>query len=258
MINTIRADFYRLFRSWGFWITQAVLIMAVVGSILAQSSGKIGISVSTSTATTEALGYKVVWNGVQTLNIMSTMSTLLTYLCLSLFIITIGYDLSRGLLKNLLTSGVSRAQFFFSKYLVFLAVILVQFVFYYGLSFITASLLHGVGKAPSDFWGNFLGAFIMQFLFIQADFAIGLLTLYLTYSTVWPVLATIVVPMIIGMLGVFIGSLHWMTHSLDFQGNMALAMSLSHGDIAKLVPTAFAVILVLAGLAYWSFMKKDL
>lgn len=44
MINTIRADFYRLFYSKGFYITQLFLIVVIVLSIWTEALGSVGIS----------------------------------------------------------------------------------------------------------------------------------------------------------------------------------------------------------------------
>jgi ABC-2 type transport system permease protein len=254
MINTIRADIYKLFHSKGFWITQILLIALIIASILSKTIGSVGVN--TSEVDSSQAGNAVPWDGVQTLFNMSFMAFFLVYFLISLFVISIGQDLTKGTLKNLFSSGVSRGQFFLSKYLVFNVIVLIQFIFYYGVSFITASLVHGVGVLPADFFERFFGTFAMQFLFVQAVFAVGVLVLYMTFSTVWPTLAIIIFPMVIALLGTvtkFDGFQY-----LDFQGAVSTAGALPHKLMFGLIPSAFAVIIVLVGSAYMYFQKKDL
>ncbi|GAB2024586.1 ABC transporter permease [Lactovum odontotermitis] len=257
MINAIRADIYRLFHSKGFWITQAVMLIVVI-SIVAQKVGSVGVSMTSSSdaPAKTAAAQAPLWTPPYALLNFQTMSPLLIYFLLSLFVIIIGYDLKMKTLKNLFSSGMSRPHFFFSKFLIFNVIILIQFIFYFGLTFITAAILHGIGHYPSDFFSIFFGAWLLQLLFVQAIFAIGILVLYLTFSTVWAVLAIIFFPIAISLASV-ITKLNWLNY-FDFQSAMGAANNLPHGQIYKLILSALAAIIVLVGASYFYFQKKDL
>ena len=41
MLHTIQADFYRLFRSKGFWITEAILIFNILSGVIFGASGHV-------------------------------------------------------------------------------------------------------------------------------------------------------------------------------------------------------------------------
>ncbi|GAB2024588.1 hypothetical protein OfM1_06590 [Lactovum odontotermitis] len=183
------------------------------------------------------------------------MSFLLVYFLLSLFVITIGYDLSQNALRNLLSSGVSRAQFFFTKYLIFNVVVLVQFVFYYGFGFITASLVNGIGNFPADYWSRFIAGFALQILFTQAEFSIGIVVLYLTRRTVWAVLALIFVPYVLGII--VVQQANWLRFAV-FQDAIGYAHWMPHADIPIYIAVSSATILLLVGLALFRFQRQDL
>lgn len=260
MLNTIRADFYRLFRSKSFYITQLISLLIVVGSILAQKIGTVmEVTKNDSSAAPSALGQEdLVWTGVQSLQNLSIMSALVVYFCIALFVITIGYDLSRGMLKNMLTSGISRERFFVSKYIVFLLVTGFQFILYYGSAFVTGTLLHGVGDFSLDFLKDFLTGVGLQFLFLQAIFAIGICILYFTFTTVWAVLSIIVIPLVITIVSVLSSAFNWVTY-FDFSTQMRQAMLEQPFDnITKLMSAALGTIIVLIGIAFYNFKKKEL
>ena len=44
MLHTIQADFYRLFRSKGFWITEALLVLNIVSGVIFGATGHLGIN----------------------------------------------------------------------------------------------------------------------------------------------------------------------------------------------------------------------
>ncbi|RZI48710.1 ABC transporter permease [Lactococcus kimchii] len=255
MLNTIRADFYRLFRSKAFYITQLLLVILIVGTVASQKMATI-MEVSKDKAS--LADANPAWTGVQSVLNLSSMATFLVYFCLSLFVITIGYDLSRGMLKNMLTSGISRERFFISKYIVFLLVTAFQFVLYYGTTFIVASLLHGVGKISLDFLKLFSGGVALQFLLLQATFAIGICILYFTFATVWPVLGVIAIPFAIGVASFTLPKVDWL-YQFAFSNQVAYAMvPQPTTEVVKLVGSAVGVLVILLGLAFYNFKKKEL
>lgn len=61
MIDFIRADFYRLMRSKGFWITEFALFCVISLGTLFQSNIRFGANISNHETATQALG-KVNWS----------------------------------------------------------------------------------------------------------------------------------------------------------------------------------------------------
>ena len=44
MLHTIQADFYRLFRSKGFWITEAILVLNILSGVIFGATGHVGVN----------------------------------------------------------------------------------------------------------------------------------------------------------------------------------------------------------------------
>ena len=43
MLHTIHADFYRLFRSKGFWISEIILALNIISGVLLGGTGHVGV-----------------------------------------------------------------------------------------------------------------------------------------------------------------------------------------------------------------------
>jgi ABC-2 type transport system permease protein len=229
------------------------MVLVVIPSLLTQTVGRVGVNVGDDA---EKVAATANWDGIHSLINFSGMSSFLIYFLISLFVVTIGQDLSKGLLKNLFSSGVSRSHFFLSKYLVFNVIALIQFVLYYALTFIVGSIVNGVGSGPANFLGRFIGAFAMQLLLLQAVFAVGLVILYLTFKPVWSVLTIIIFPLVVAIVG-SVMKLDWMKY-LDFQGSMGSTFSLPHKELIGLLISSCAVLIICVGASYTYFQKKDL
>lgn len=121
MINAIRADFYRLLHTKGFFITQIALILIIIVSVFTQALGSAGVMTEQlKHLQSGALDLK--WDSYQTVIAMSTMAAYLIYFSLPLFVMILGYDLTKKTYKNQLAIGISRWYFFMSKYLIFLLI----------------------------------------------------------------------------------------------------------------------------------------
>ncbi|NEX85131.1 hypothetical protein G4V64_03565 [Enterococcus durans] len=76
MINAIRADFYRLLHTKGFFITQIALILIIIVSVFTQALGSSGVMTEQlKHLQSGALDLK--WDSYQTVIAMSTMAAYL-------------------------------------------------------------------------------------------------------------------------------------------------------------------------------------
>lgn len=259
MLNTIRADFFRLFHTVGFYITQLVLVLMVVLDI--RQKGLIfvmhfiinGQQMNFSDSLTNNS-----WNGVNTLQQLACGASTLIYFCLPLFVITIGYDLTRKTSKNLLSAGVSRLNFFLSKYLVFMSMCAMQFVIYYGAGFVFSSMLRGVGTFDGDFLRNFIQTLGIQFICLQGIFIFAVLALNLLGSNIAAVLTIMIFPGIILGVSTILDKVDWLKY-INFQGNMDTAVLTSSPEHywLKAVVTAIAFIALGSAAAYSFFRQRD-
>ncbi len=133
MIHTIQADFYRLFRSKGFWITEFILFALM---LMGATIGATGHLMSVNTTPETEFPTKG-WDGVQALINASSNGSNLVFLCIVLACLVLGVDLIGKLYKNNLTVGVSRTEFFVAKTFVLASIAFSQLI----VSLVIASLL---------------------------------------------------------------------------------------------------------------------
>lgn len=112
MFNMIRGDTYRLLHSKGFYITEFLLIILVLTSVLTGTLGTVGVQTESLAKMQDVTS---VWNAVKAMKLMTIMASFLIYLILPLFIMTTGFEFSRRSYKNLLSSGMTRLNYFFVK-----------------------------------------------------------------------------------------------------------------------------------------------
>ena len=177
MIHTIQADFYRLFRSKGFWITEFILFSLM---LMGASIGATGHLMAIQTEEPEIPTHG--WDGVQALINASSQGSNLVFLCIVLACLVLGVDLIGKLYKNNLTVGVSRTEFFLAKAFVLACIALLQVIICLVIAFIPATILNGFGTMPDGFIGNLLITISLQFLCLLAWLSIVSFILYLTHS----------------------------------------------------------------------------
>ena len=179
MIHTIQADFYRLFRSKGFWITELVLFALMLMGATIGATGHL-MSVDTTPPETELPSKG--WDGIQALINASSQGSNLVFLCIILACLVLGVDLIGKLYKNSLTVGVSRTEFFLAKSVVLASIALMQILVSLVIAFVPATILNGLGTMPEGFIGNLLLTISLQFLCILAWLSIVSFILYVTHS----------------------------------------------------------------------------
>ena len=179
MIHTIQADFYRLFRSKGFWITEIVLFALM---LMGATIGATGHLMSVDTTPPESEIPTQGWNGIQALINASSQGSNLVFLCIILACLVLGVDLIGKLYKNILTVGVSRTEFFLAKSVVLASIALMQILISLVIAFVPATILNGVGTMPEGFIGNLLLTIGLQFLCLLAWLSIISFILYVTHS----------------------------------------------------------------------------
>lgn len=177
MIHTIQADFYRLFRSKGFWITEFILFVLM---LLGATIGATGHLMSVQAAPPELPTHG--WNGIEALINASNNGSNLVFFCIILVCLVLGVDLIGKLYKNSLTVGVSRTEFFLAKFFVLASIALLQLITSLVIAFIPATLLNGLGTMPDVFVTNLLLTISLQFLCLLAWLSIVSFILYLTHS----------------------------------------------------------------------------
>ena len=164
MFNSIKADYYRIFRSVGFWGVQAFCIFGIL------------LAIFTSTAVSSDNGiffaiYAVTYNIGMLFIACNVMTSLL-----------LGVDLNDKLYHNNLTTGKTRTQYYFSKALVIGSLLPMQFLLLYTFGIVIEFVRTGgnMRTLPANFWGQFAILFVMQVICTYAWYCITSFVLYLT------------------------------------------------------------------------------
>lgn len=171
MLNSTRADFYRIFRSPGFWGVQAFCLFGIALAIFTSkiSTSNTGVFFAIDTVS-------------QNLGLVFIACNVVTSLLL-------GVDLNDKLYHNNLTTGKTRTQYYFSKALVIGGLIPLQYFQLYSFGLVIEFFRTGgaMGSLPADFWGKFAITLAMQVICTYAWFCITSFVLYLTrnYSIVF-------------------------------------------------------------------------
>ena len=251
MIHTIQADFYRLFRSKGFWITEFILFALM---LMGATIGATGHLVSVNTTPETEFPTKG-WDGVQALINASSNGSNLVFLCIILACLVLGVDLIGKLYKNILTVGVSRTEFFLAKSFVLASIALLQLIASLVIAFIPATILNGFGTMPDGFIGNLLVTIFLQFLCLLAWLSIVSFILYVSHSYLAVFIGYLVSSILLSMPMLIFPDIEILRYLiLDF----AYAMTSNSQSILYTITVCVSVILFFSLSSLTVFKKKSL
>ena len=250
MIHTIQADFYRLFRSKGFWITEFILfVLLLMGATIGATGHLMAIQTEEPEIPTHG------WDGIQALINASSNDSNLVFLCIILTCLVLGVDLIGKLYKNSLTVGVSRTEFFFAKSFVLASIALLQLIASLVIAFVPSTLLNGLGTIPDGFVTNLLLMIFLQFLCLLAWLSIISFILYLTHSYLAVFIGYLVSSILLSMPMLIFPSIKILPY-LSLQFFYAMTANSESIFYTLIVTLAVIVIFNLSGLAV--FKKKSL
>ena len=250
MIHTIQADFYRLFRSKGFWITEFILFVLLLMGATIGATGHL-MAVQTTPPETRTHG----WNGIEALINASSNDSNLVFLCIILVCLVLGVDLIGKLYKNSLTVGVSRTEFFLAKSFVLASIALLQLIASLVIAFVPSTLLNGLGTIPDGFVTNLLLMIFLQFLCLLAWLSIISFILYLTHSYLAVFIGYLIISIILSMPMLIFPSIKILPY-LSLQFFYAMTANSESIFYTLIVTLAVIVIFNISGLTV--FKKKSL
>ena len=250
MIHTIQADFYRLFRSKGFWITEFILFVLLLMGATIGATGHL-MSVNTTPPETPTHG----WNGIEALINASNNGSNLVFLCIILVCLVLGVDLIGKLYKNSLTVGVSRTEYFLAKSFVLASIALLQLIASLVIAFVPSTLLNGLGTMPDGFIANLLLMIFLQFLCLLAWLSIVSFILYVSHSYLAVFIGYFVSSILLSMPMLIFPNIKILPY-LSLQFTYAMTANSESIFYTLIVTLAVIVIFNLSGLAV--FKKKSL
>ena len=250
MIHTIQADFYRLFRSKGFWITEFILfVLLLMGATIGATGHLMAIQTEEPEIPTHG------WDGIQALINASSNDSNLVFLCIILTCLVLGVDLIGKLYKNSLTVGVSRTEFFLAKSFVLASIALLQLIASLVIAFVPSTLLNGLGTMPDGFITNLLLTIFLQFLCLLAWLSIVSFILYVTHSYLAAFIGYLVTSIILSTPMLVFPDIEILRYLiLDF----AYAMTTNSQAILYTITVCVTVILFFSFSGLIIFKKKSL
>ena len=258
MSNVIRADFYRIMHSKMFYMTQLTLFLILLGSILSHTTILAGMQSDELINLVHQLE-KHKWTGANVLLASSLMAGLLIYCYIPLFVLSVGFELTQGTIKNIITIGTSRWKFFISKYTTFVLISAFQLIIYYIFSFFIACFHTGIGDLNDLLFSKFIESIGIQFISLHAIFVLTLLVLYAFQSNIAALIVTIILPTLLSTVSVIVFPNNKITKYLDFQGNInSTFLTMPQYFWTKVLLSAFAVIVIGGLFSYAIFKKRDL
>ena len=182
MLHTFQADFYQLFRSKGFWITEGLLFLYILLNSLTRTSFYLLDSSSEKNTT---INHETIqgWTGFQALHELSNDS--LSFIVISILVLIaflLGKDLSKKLYRNVLSAGVSRSRYYIFKKIEIIILAFCQLIFSYIFAFLISSLFNGFGSVSREFLNSLSEIFIQNFVYVLACVSVTIFILYLTHS----------------------------------------------------------------------------
>lgn len=257
MINQLRTDFYRLRHTWGIYITLIVTIAYSVIITLNNIVGGIWV-VPIPTKILNRLSNKI-WTIKDGLSAVSISSTLLMYVFIGIFVITIGYEFSQKTYKNTLTSGITRFSFVVSKYITMLLNIFILMLIYYSTSILVGLINHRtVGVNWITLLTDALDFSVVISFFISIAFGIAIVILLVTGSIVVSSVFIVLFPIIISTLSQFV-KWNWLKYFDFFSTALKIAFGMISSDqLWKYILISFIVLILTVESAILIIKNKEL
>lgn len=247
MINSIKAELYRLINSKAFWIVSFAHVLFIQAAIFMSASGGVGVRDSSS------IEEHTVRTTAEQLPFVSSSFSMMEIFVIVFLAILVGNDLSQKLYKNTLTSGQTRIQFFITKNVVMLVLSLLQFIIFYGVIFVENTLFNGLGDITNELLVTFIKTVSVQFLCVFVWISLVSLVIYLTQSNIAGLVTFFGGTTIMSIPSLIFPNKEWLKY-LEFSVNMQSTTEM----LWKTAVLSIIVILLSSFGALIAFKKKDL
>lgn len=258
IIQSIKADLFRLRKSKSIVIMSVVILLFIGILISTKSLGTVGVLNEQTMSSLD--GFKeTVWTADVTATAMLSQITILMYFLIVIPVVVIGADFKNKSYKNVITTGISRTQYFIAKALTILIASFIFSVLFISISTILAGLLNGWGNIfEMQFCGHLLKIFIMKFFFVYATLLIGVVFACLTQNTIVMALSIIFVPIIIQFLILMFNLGDTFIKYLDLSSATSVVGVLTTVDTIPYLMGAVTLIGVLSIISLEVFKHSDL
>ena len=190
MLNIMRADLYRLFRSKGFYITTALFLMFIFMQITAGNAGGVGavpvavIDGSDSVIGITAHAELAEFTGITAPFHMMVSTDVLLFFILPLIIFIAADDFSARTVKNVLSNGVSRIKYYTAKLILSCIFCIIILSLNIVIPIIAGTIQNGFGgEFNTEFIRLVLRPFAAQLFMCLAVTCVGIFFVFVTKRT---------------------------------------------------------------------------
>lgn len=271
MLNLVRADFYKLFRSKAFYICAAISVALVVVIILAANLSYIAATDAISKAPTDD-------SSIQALSAFADMkptgiwSIKQCFDFVSLFIgifssIFITLEFSSGTMKNIASRGFSRYKIFLSKFFVCSFVCFAFIILNLAAGMITGTALQGFGETTNHFLADFSRLFGLQLMVHIAITAIFVMVAFLIRQNGGTIAVNMCIIMVSGTILKLIDLLVDKISGKDFDinkywifefRNLFSQLDIAQDDITRGIIVALSFLFGAIIIGTFAFSKTDI
>jgi ABC-2 type transport system permease protein len=251
MLNVIKADLYRLFRSKGFYITMILAIVYIILQTAASSTGGVMVMVGDGPVSVADSEGNILYSNIPPaftgstapFHMMNNTDTLL-YFLLPFIVFIAAADFSTDTVKNVLANGMSRVKYYLSKLVlscIFCVILLLaQTVF----SIITATVLRGFdGTFDIEFIGRLVRPLSAQLFMCLSVVCMGIFFAFITKRTaavVGTYIAFCMVPLMLMIILFLINNSLEFLFRYDVISNIRMLASIDLAETADII-RAFAI-----------------
>ena len=260
MFNLIKADIYRILRGKALWVTFGLLLTHSVFVGITGAIGTVGISTEETFEIAEMVAEVTSGSSIQ----LGNMSTgdLLFYFILPIIVMVVSVDFSNGAIRNVLSRGVSRVEYYLSKLL--LAMLLSSFLMllFLTMPMIVGTVFHGFGNVFETY--SYFRIVLTQLPVYYAVVSIGTFIALTLKKTA--VLNAVYIPMFI-VAQIILSIIMYNSNSFDFLANYELGLLLSkyvgvevitNSNILSTFIYTICVIIGTTGLGIFLFNKSEI
>lgn len=262
MLNTIRADVYRVLRGKAFYISLILFLLVIVAQLLSgETVGGFNISINDESVLPTAEVPSALNAAMAPLMVMAQFQTLI-FFALPLIYVVCATDFNSGTIHNSVAAGMSRPGLYFSKLFLSFAFIEAFALLAVAVGILIGGAMGGIGEVSEDLVLTILRAFGTQSLMMLALASVGTAIAFVTRKGA----ALNAIYLLLFMGGSIVLTLLGMARGIDlmpydFVTNMALAVNvdmLPLEQVTKMFMTTIAYLGVsmVAGLA--SFRRVGL
>lgn len=258
IIQSIRADLFRFAKMRSIHIMiLGILAFAIIG-VNGQALGTLGMSNPDDMNELNNIS-KLIWTADIAASAMLSQMTMVLYFMIVIPVVIVGADFRNQTYKNVITTSITRTQYFIAKSLTILLTTFRVSLLYVVFSAVLAGFMNGWGDIfTASTMVSIFNLFLMKFFFIYANLIIGVAFACLSKNNVVMSLSIILTPFVIQILIAVLNLGDTILKYLDIASATGLVGVLQNIDSLPYFLGSSLLVIVVAIFSLEIFKRSDL